>query len=88
MLSGQRIALVAAAVAGIVAGVACTNSNSPPAASADAEPTSDKNGCKGESGGKHACTGAMADDKSSDAAKTAAPGTSAAPTMPPMDGMK
>ena len=87
MVTGQRIALVAAAVAGILAGVACTNSNSAPPASAEAEPMGDKNGCKGDSGGKHACSGAMADEKASDASKTAPPASSA-PAMPPMDGMK
>ena len=92
MFSAQKMSLVAAAVAGIVAGAACSSSNSPPAASAGPEPMGDKNGCKGEAGGKHACTGDMKmapEGQTPEAPKNASPSTGpAAQPMAPMDGMK
>lgn len=80
MHTTKRSSLLLAAVAGITAGAACAGSNAPPAAAPEAQPMTEKHGCKTDANGKHVCGGDMSDAPATDAPKAAAPMDSAAPS--------
>jgi hypothetical protein len=83
MQMATRTSLLLAAVTGMIAGAACTSSNAPPAAAPEAEPMTEKHGCKTDANGKHACGADMSSAPEGDAPKPAAPIDSAAPTKAP-----